>query len=105
MEAAAEGDEAAFRSYIAAGENVDELDRDGCTALMLAAALGNTVLVESCLREVAKISYREYGRGRDALTLATEGGHLEVMSRLRDVLSLTLPLSLTLTLTSTRIRS
>ena len=60
---------------------VDLQNKEGCTALLLAAKYGHLEIVKVLLAKDAKINVQDK-EGLTALLLATQEGHLEIMKAL-----------------------
>ncbi|MCO6411272.1 MAG: ankyrin repeat domain-containing protein, partial [Thiogranum sp.] len=63
--------------------NVDKKNREGNTALMLAASAGHRAVVERLLKKGADPSLRNRNR-EQAVTLATAAGHPDIAQLLQE---------------------
>ncbi len=77
QDAAQQGDAAALRTLLEAGEDVDSLDRYGQTALMLAAVRGHVAAVEVLIEAGARLDHTAKYR-LSALMLATINDRYQV---------------------------
>jgi ankyrin repeat protein len=80
MTAARHGDVAAVKSALSSGVQVDRIDDFGLTALMRAAAWGQTAAVDALLQAGATPSFMN--GGKTALHLAAARGHVDVIRAL-----------------------
>jgi uncharacterized protein len=71
-----------IRAAIEAGAAIDQPDRDGETALMTAARLGEMAMIELFLRLGADPNRRADPPGATALMLAANNGHRDAVERL-----------------------
>jgi Ankyrin repeats (3 copies) len=77
IEDARKGNLSAVQEFIKKSKDVDATDKDGKTALMIAAAAGHRAVVEALLSAGAGLNKTDEP-GRTPLMLAAEQGHLEI---------------------------
>ena len=82
LRAAREGETSRVRSALASGADVNETDREGWTALMLAALRNNPEIAEVLIEAGGNVTYRE-PTGMSALTVAKEASAERIVALLR----------------------
>jgi ankyrin repeat protein len=82
INAATKGDIDTVIKILAKGANVDARDKYGETALIIAAMLCNTTLVQILLDRGADMNVKSYS-GKTALMLAEKGGYAKIVELLK----------------------
>lgn len=73
----------AIEAHLARGIDVDAIDGQGRSSLMIAAAKGHTVTCRLLLNKGASLQLRD-NAGDDAITIARRGGHTDVLAVLEE---------------------